>query len=185
MVGSGVIDLEAVRQLQSTFAVLSQIIDYPEGEFPETENAELQSLINELRQFDLIALQEKYSTLFELNKRLTLYMTYYRFEDSRERGTILAKLKMLYEMFGVSLDKAELTDYLPAMLEFLAVADFEGEAGKRVEDLKLLFSVLEDGTYELLQHAKEFEEEPYIRLIHLIRIILRKCIINKKEEVAN
>ncbi|EUJ46011.1 hypothetical protein [Listeria rocourtiae] len=51
-------------------------------------------------------------------------MTFYKFEDARERGQMLAKLKVLYEMFGLLPDDAELTDYLPLMLEFIDAGDW-------------------------------------------------------------
>jgi nitrate reductase delta subunit len=65
----------------------------------------------------LLKQQTNYTGLFEMNRRYTLYMSYYKMTDSRERGTVLAKLKMLYEMFGVAETTSELSDYLPLMLD--------------------------------------------------------------------
>ncbi len=184
------IDVVELERLRKSFLLLSQAIDFPDREVlylaneaervvPDLpEKAALLAILNEFAATPLQELQEDYTRIFELNKRITLYATYYKLEDSRERGGVLAKLKMLYEMFGVELDLSEMTDYLPTMLEFLAVGKWSNGPviDARIEDLQLLFSVLEDGTYEILAHAKELENEPYIRLVRLIRVILRYCV---------
>ena len=184
------IDVNQLEKLRKSFALLSQAIDFPDADtqkltgeaqvyFPDSpEKIELISILQSFATTDLQDLKEDYTRLFELNRRLTLYTTYYKFEDSRERGTVLSKLKMLYEMFGVSLDMAEMTDYLPTMLEFLSLGQWsDGPViDARIEDLQLLFSVLEDGTYELLRQGQEFANEPYLKLITVIRQTLKTCI---------
>lgn len=45
-------------------------------------------------------------------------MTYNQFDTQKERGQMLAKLKVLYEMFGLKMVDNELSDYLPLMLIF-------------------------------------------------------------------
>ena len=40
---------------------------------------------------------------------------------------MLAKLKVLYEMFGLKMIDNELSDYLPLMLQFLQVARWEND----------------------------------------------------------
>ena len=45
-------------------------------------------------------------------------MTYNQFDTQKERGQMLAKLKVLYEMFGLKMVDNELSDYLPLMLQF-------------------------------------------------------------------
>jgi nitrate reductase delta subunit len=189
----GVISISELERLRKGFLLLAQAVDFPDAEvqsadfaaevnefFPEiAEKAQFLEILNDFQGLGFQELQESYTSLFELNKRVTLYCTYYRFEDSRERGGVLAKLKMLYEMFGVELEQAEMTDYLPTMLEFLGLGIWtDGPVvDARIEDMNLLFSVLEDGTYEILQHAKERSEEPYIKLVRLIRSLLRYCVV--------
>ncbi len=94
--------------------------------------------------------------------------------DSRERGTILARLKMLYEMFGISEATSELSDYLPLLLEFLAYGDYANDP--RRQDIQLALSVIEDGTYTLLKNAVTDSDSPYIQLIRLIRSLIGSCI---------
>lgn len=187
----GVINFEKLTQLRPTLGVLSELIDYPTAEtfspanraqlanavgLPATLKEELLQLFDRLAAPDFLSQQTNYAALFEMNRRYTLYMSYYKMTDSRERGTVLAKLKMLYEMFGVAESTSELSDYLPLILEFLSLADFEGDSRK--DDLQLAFGVVEDGTYSLLQKAVSDSEEPYIQLVKLIRQVLRQCIIN-------
>lgn len=109
---------------------------------------------------------------------MTLYLSYYRFEDSRERGGLLAEMKLLYEMFGTELQQPELTDYLPTILEFLFYSNWEND--DRFQELSLIFSVLEDGTYKILQRNKAIEDLAYIKLIALIREELKTCILTEK-----
>lgn len=184
---SGVISIVELERLRKGFLLLSQVVDFPEEDthhpyfieeikrfFPEVpEKAEFIAAMEQLQAMSLQAMKEEYTALFELNKRVTLYSTYYRFEDSRERGGVLAKLKMLYEMFGVELDMSEMTDYIPTMLEFLGLGSWDEE---RIGDMSLLFSVLEDGTYEILQQAEELGNVPYISIIRIIRKVLRYCV---------
>ncbi|WP_159723253.1 nitrate reductase molybdenum cofactor assembly chaperone [Enterococcus sp. CSURQ0835] len=182
------IDTKRLTTLRPSFLVLSQLLDFPEestvplAELTEIlpaghEKTMILTWAEKLAQQSLQTRQEQFTHLFELNKQITLYCTYYRFKDGKERGVVLAKLKMLYEMFGVTLEQAELTDYLPVMLEFLAVGQWQ--ADPRIADLQFLFSVLEDGTYELLQHAKEYATEPYIQLIREVRNLLKSCVKEK------
>lgn len=187
------IDYKQLKTLKNGFLLLSQILDFPEAEilspsflteaenlFPEIpEKADFLSNLTALQEQNLQSLQENYTSLFELNKRVTLYCTYYKLKDSREQGNVMAKLKMLYEMFGVELEQSELTDYLPTMLEFLGVGEFDAE-DERIDDLNLLFSIIEDGTYEILQHAQEFDDEPYIKLVKIVRNTVKHCMIQER-----
>nr|WP_155431468.1 nitrate reductase molybdenum cofactor assembly chaperone [Secundilactobacillus folii] len=188
MGGSGVINFTQLHAFSGAFVDLSRFIDYPDEEtfsdeayqelvqhFPETaQKPKLLAAVDALRSEDLLHQQAHYSNLFEMNKRYTLYMSYYKMTDSRERGTILAKLKMLYEMFGVTIDGNELADYLPMLLEFLAFGSFDGDYRK--QDLKLAFQVMEDGTYTLLQNAAADIDDPYFQIIQVIRQTLRDCV---------
>lgn len=183
----GVINTKNYEKIAPAFSFLSLACDYPTKEllgdefftevikdFPEIEAKEEFLEILRFQAEGLENLKERFTQLFELNKKQTLYCTYYRLEDSKERGSLLAKLKMLYEMFGCQLEKAEYTDYLPTLLEFLSVADWQED--QRLADLQLAFSVVEDGTYELLKNSQALKNEPYIRLMTLIRQVLRYCL---------
>ncbi len=75
-------------------------------------------------------------------------MTFNKFDTQKERGQMLAKLKVLYEMFGLKMVDNELSDFLPLMLQFLQVADFKNDS-RAQENLQLVIMIIEDGTYEM------------------------------------
>ncbi|MCI1986375.1 MAG: nitrate reductase molybdenum cofactor assembly chaperone [Lactobacillus sp.] len=190
------IDIQKLDTVKTGFTYLSRLLDYPtadlltpefvagvQQDYAETPHkADLLALVAELQQESLEALQTHYVGLFELNNRYTLYMTYYKLTDSRERGQVLARLKMLYEMFGVRVQGTELPDYLPLMLEFLAYSDWQTD--QRQQDLSLLFAVIEDGTHELLQRAEVAQADPYFRLVALVRAEFKDCLATPAKGVS-
>ncbi len=193
MGGSGVINIQRVDELRPGFVYFSHLLDYPDDEvmlptflsdfqrdYPETENkAAFVKWIEKMQSKSLFNLQKEYSNLFELNKRFTLYLSYYRYQDSRERGQLLAKLKMLYEMFGVSVDGDELADYFPLMLEFLSYGEWDQD--ERQQDIGLVFQVIEDGTYNIIQNEVEYADEDYLELVRLLRQEFKSCIVPQQE----
>lgn len=185
----GVINYQKLSVNRPILEVLSLLIDYPTADtFTEAnrtlieqdkalskdERRSLLEIFDQLAKPVLLKQQTNYTGLFEMNRRYTLYMSYYKMTDSRERGTVLAKLKMLYEMFGVAETTSELSDYLPLMLDFLAVGDFLDDP--RRKDIQLALSVIEDGTYNLLKNAVIDSENPYIKLVKFIREIVGSSV---------
>lgn len=67
-------------------------------------------------------LQERYVETFDLQRRSSLYLTFYTEGDTRKRGQALLRLKRLYSSAGLEIDSRELPDFLPLMLEFAALA---------------------------------------------------------------
>jgi nitrate reductase delta subunit len=62
-----------------------------------------------------------YVDTFDLRRRRTLHLTYYRHGDTRERGMALTALVDAYRAAGVRVVPGELPDFLPALLELAAV----------------------------------------------------------------
>lgn len=86
-----------------------------------------------------------YVVTFDLRKRCALYLTYYRYGDTRNRGMALIEFKNAYRTAGFSPDEYELPDFLPMVLDFAALC----ERGQRLlhghrSDLELLRRALED-----------------------------------------
>ncbi|MGH9073244.1 MAG: nitrate reductase molybdenum cofactor assembly chaperone [Acidimicrobiales bacterium] len=74
-----------------------------------------------------------YVETFDLRRRRSLYLTYYRHGDTGERGLVLVALVDVYRRAGMTLAGGELPDFLPALLELAAVS-VEGQsalAGQR------------------------------------------------------
>ncbi len=68
-----------------------------------------------------------YVETFDLRRQRSLYLTYYRYGDTRDRGAVLAELAQSYRAAGFPLAPGELPDFLPALLE-LAAAHPRGQA---------------------------------------------------------
>ncbi len=121
----------------ATFKLCSLALCYPDQELLDAR-PELRQAVEELpasaartalerfcawwEREDPLKLQQHYVKTFDLQKRCSLYLTFYSDGDKRERGVALLRLKRLYRAAGLPLEGSELPDYLPAMLEFAATA---------------------------------------------------------------
>jgi nitrate reductase molybdenum cofactor assembly chaperone NarJ/NarW len=80
-----------------------------------------------------------YVTTFDLRRRCALYLTYYRYGDTRKRGMAMLTFKAAYRAAGYEPSDDELPDYLPLVLDFAALHP-RGESLLRAHraDLELL-----------------------------------------------
>lgn len=191
MEGFSVINLQKLAQYQESLGYLGQQINFPEkltfhpNVFQETIEAshpayeDLCAFREIIMNYSLSEIKAIYTDTFDFSKNYPLYMTYNRFDTQKERGQMLAKLKVLYEMFGLKMIDNELSDYLPLMLQFLQVARWENDV--RAEDnLKLIIMIIEDGTYEMANHLAK-NNNLYAYVIKAIRQTLKACIVSNKE----
>ncbi|WP_259339492.1 nitrate reductase molybdenum cofactor assembly chaperone [Staphylococcus capitis] len=185
------INLQKLAQYQESLGYLGQQINFPEkltfhpNVFQETLEAshpayeDLCAFREIIMNYSLSEIKAIYTDTFDFSKNYPLYMTYNRFDTQKERGQMLAKLKVLYEMFGLKMIDNELSDYLPLMLQFLQVARWENDV--RAEDnLKLIIMIIEDGTYEMANHLAK-NNNPYAYVIKALRQTLKACIVSNKE----
>ena len=185
------INLQKLAQYQESLGYLGQQINFPEkltfhpNVFQETIEAshpayeDLCAFREIIMNYSLSEIKAIYTDTFDFSKNYPLYMTYNRFDTQKERGQMLAKLKVLYEMFGLKMIDNELSDYLPLMLQFLQVARWENDV--RAEDnLKLIIMIIEDGTYEMANHLAK-NNNPYAYVIKALRQTLKTCIVSNKE----
>ncbi|WP_379152267.1 nitrate reductase molybdenum cofactor assembly chaperone [Paenibacillus sp. sgz5001063] len=180
------IDLTKLYTFKHSFGYFALQLMYPESQdfqqsFPEEVFEEGHPAYHHLhmygtlmQQYSLDEIQEQYAATFDFQRDCALYMTYFKFEDAKERGQILAKLKMLYEMYGLEMPEGELPDYLPLMCEFLYAAEWLNDS-RTPENFRMLIGVLEDGTYHLLQ-ALDKNQSPYFHLVKGLRETLKACI---------
>lgn len=101
-------------------------------------------------------------------------MTYNKFDTQKERGQLLAKLKVLYEMFGLKMVDQELSDFLPLMLEFLSVANWNDD-DRAIDNIEFVIMIIEDGTFAISEQLAE-SQNPYYYLIRSLRKTLKACI---------
>lgn len=192
MEGSSVINLDALYQYKESFGFFSNQLTYPEKldfhpkafehafDDQHPGYANVQQYWENMHEISLDDIQEVYTRTFDFEKKTTLYMTYNKFTEQKERGQMLARLKVLYEMFGLEMPKGELSDFLPLMLEFLYAADWRGD-DRAQESLTLVVMVIEDGTYELMQSLGE-QNSPYFHLIKALRETLKTCVVEQQQE---
>ncbi len=110
-------------------------------------------------------------------------MTYNKFDTQKERGQMLAKLKVLYEMFGLEMVDNELSDYLPLMLQFLQVAEWRNDP-RAEENIQLIIMIIEDGTY-VMANALGEDNNPYAYVIQALRKTLKLSFdITKRSETS-
>ncbi len=124
-----------------TLRVAALLLDYPDRELyamtPELTAAaeriperrgggELLELLAHRARIGEHASQEEYVATFDFHKRASLHLSYFRDGDRRQRGATLLGLKRRYREAGFELTGGELPDYLPAILEFAALAPGEG-----------------------------------------------------------
>jgi nitrate reductase delta subunit len=82
---------------------------------------------------------QHYVQTFDLRRRCALYLTYYRYGDTRKRGLAMLAFKTAYRDAGFIPNEDELPDYLPMVLDFAALTG-RGERllRSRRADLELL-----------------------------------------------
>lgn len=123
---------------RSLYQAVSLLLDYPTEELLErlplvremvAERGEparpLISLVEYLESTPLGEAQEDYVETFDLRRRCCLYLTYFRYGDTRKRGMALVDFVQAYKEAGADLDAAELPDHLGVLLEFGAQHDLD------------------------------------------------------------
>ena len=149
---------------RAPYRLLSLLLDYPRPELDAAIAGEagadaLQPLLRWSAETSLVERQRRYVETFDLDRRTSLHLTYYLYGDTRKRGLALLRLKRMYAAAGLPLAADELPDFLPALLEFAALAPagygetLLGEHRLGLELLRLRLSALESpwaGALELL-----------------------------------
>jgi nitrate reductase delta subunit len=69
----------------------------------------------------LLRAQECYTRTFDLSPENSLYLTWHRFGDGKERGAALASLRGIYRDNDCECVSTDLPDYLPMLLEFASI----------------------------------------------------------------
>lgn len=117
-------------------ALASRLLEYPDADFfaslPQLE-AEAAALAEEcpaladfLAQIRLAegeSCRQDYVALFDHDPAASLYMSWHRYGNDRSQGRAMAALNGLYRAAGFEPVPGVMPDYLPRMLEFLAVCE--------------------------------------------------------------
>ncbi len=130
------------------FRALAALLSYPDealvDALPELESAVPKTaspLIQELKQRDLLLLQERYVSLFDRSRALSLYLFEHVHGESSDRGQAMVDLQATYAAHGVCTACNELPDYLPAFLEYLSLVE-KKEAKKLLGEVAQILRAL-------------------------------------------
>lgn len=144
-----------------TLRVAALLLDYPDRELfaatgeltaiaagiPDRDGgAELLAFLARRAEIGEYAAQEEYVATFDFHKRASLYLTYYRDGDRRQRGASLLGLKRILRESGLELRGGELPDYLPVVLEFASLSPLQAEPvlGRFRAAIEILRAALHD-----------------------------------------
>lgn len=123
------------RNPPATWKLASVLLQYPTGSLwdgldaldaaalettPEMSRQAFERFLAWLRATPPTGVAQHYVETFDLRRRCALYLTYYRFGDTRRRGMAMISFKTAYRVAGFVPSDAELPDYLPLVLDFAA-----------------------------------------------------------------
>jgi nitrate reductase delta subunit len=125
------------QQLVLAWQCASLLLGYPDEELlaragllhdvalklPAVVSDPLMAFLGHLEATPLPQLAADFVATFDHQKRCCLYLTYFEFGDTRNRGVALLRFKTAYREAGMLLSDAELPDHLGVLLEFGATAD--------------------------------------------------------------
>ena len=85
---------------------------------PKPARAAFGQFLTWLRATPPTEVAQHYVETFDLRRRCALYLTYYRYGDTRKRGMAMIVFKTAYRDAGFVPSEDELPDYLPMVLDF-------------------------------------------------------------------
>jgi len=162
------------------FKLISVLLQYPQQDMFQIDIKDLvkdlkdKEVKNNLLKFgeyftntSLRELQEKYVETFDFNDKTTMFLTYPKLKDAKERGQILVELKMIYQKENLYLN-GELPDYLPVFLEFVSIS--------KNDDLVIDLLYRFKGSIEHLYKKLIEENSPYAYLIEALLLEINNFI---------
>jgi nitrate reductase delta subunit len=130
-----------MNEKKAILLLLSRFLDYPEPAFYEEKatiidfiqkyvssediQTEVLNRINFLSEIPFEQLEQLYVETFDYKDKTNLYLTAHELGDSRKRGFALIQLQKLIVEAGFEYAGKDLSDYIPMLLELLAVASEE------------------------------------------------------------
>jgi nitrate reductase delta subunit len=129
-----------VTSAQAELRLLALLLDYPDEQLlagqdevarvlagldPSPRRDTLQAFATWLYETDRFTVETEYVASFDFSKRTTLYLSFYTYGDRRQRGMAMLALKERFAAAGLQFAEGNLPDYLPAVLEFAALAPAE------------------------------------------------------------
>ena len=176
------------QQLVLAWQSASLLLGYPDKELvaraglirdavallPASVSDPVRAFLQHLEVTALPELAAAFVATFDHQKRCCLYLTYFEFGDTRNRGVALLRFKTAYRESGMILSDDELPDHLAVVLEFGATADV---AAARV----LLLD--HRAGLELLRLALEDADSPWAYVLQAISATLPPLAGDDREVV--
>jgi nitrate reductase delta subunit len=106
---------------EGLFDALPDAADFIGSGFPETERDALLGFIDYLASTPELKLREVYTRTFDLDPAASLNLTWHSLGEEVERGSALADIAGMYRSAGFEPAVEDLPDWLPMVLEFIAV----------------------------------------------------------------
>jgi len=100
---------------------------------PDEVKASLADLVGTIAGADPYEAEAGYVETFDRGRATSLHLFEHVHGESRDRGQAMVSLRATYAQAGLALGAHELPDYLPAMLEYMALAPGE-ESGAMLRD---------------------------------------------------
>lgn len=113
-------------------------------------------------------LQRHYVDTFDMKRKCSMYLSYFLTGDTRKRGMALVRFKEVYRAAGFEIDRDELPDFLPLVLEFSAVVDNDSAAIAAG-----LLGAHREGI-EVLRAALTSIDSPYAQVLEAVCMTLGK-----------
>ena len=176
------------QQLVLAWQSASLLLGYPDKELvaraglirdavallPASVSDPVRAFLQHLEVTALPELAAAFVATFDHQKRCCLYLTYFEFGDTRNRGVALLRFKTAYRESGMILSDDELPDHLAVVLEFGATADV---AAARV----LLLD--HRAGLELLRLALEDADSPWAYVLQAVSATLPPLAGDDREAV--
>ena len=148
---------------QTGLRLLALLLDYPDEQLlagrdevvaaiaeldPSPRRDALESFATWLYGTDRFAIEQEYVASFDFSKRTTLHLSFYTYGDRRQRGMAMLALKERFAAAGLPFtDGGEnLPDYLPAVLEFAALAPPE-DGAELLRQLRASIEIIRAGLH--------------------------------------
>lgn len=155
------------------FEGLDELDAFAAGTSPKPARESFERFLGWLRHTPAPVVAQHYVSVFDLRRRCALYLTYFRYGDTRKRGMAMVVFKTAYRDSGFAPTDEELPDYLPMVLDFAGLC----ERGER-----LLHGHRTD--LELLRRALVKEQSPYADLVGAICCTLPRLGRRELEQVG-
>ena len=155
--------LASVLLQYPTLALLDgvDVLEAEAARLPRPAAANFRRFLEWLRTTHPADVARHYVGTFDLRRRCALYLTYYRYGDTRKRGMAMLAFKAEYRAAGYEPAEDELPDYLPLVLDFAALHS-RGERLLRAHRADL----------ELLLRALHEAESPYANVVEAVCALL-------------